>query len=93
MRAVEELGIPQAAHADPAAFELLRLWAVDRGLSMTLRPEMRDDPTEFGILLADLFSSACDAYAATAPRAQVQADMLLAMSRRLGQGIERGIAA
>ncbi|HZX76782.1 DUF5076 domain-containing protein [Lysobacter sp.] len=93
MTPIEELEIPQAAHADPAAFEILRLWAVDRSLHMSLRPELRGDPAEFGALLADLFSYACDAYAATAPRAQVKADMLLALNRRLGQSIESGIAA
>lgn len=67
MRPGEELEIPQAAHADPAAFEILRLWAVDRGLHLSLRPELHGDPAEFGALLADLFSCACDAYATTAP--------------------------
>lgn len=85
MRPIEELGIPAAAQADPAAFEVLRLWAVDRGLRMSLRPELQGNPAEFGVLLADLFSCGCDAYAATAPRAQVHADMLLALSRRLRQ--------
>lgn len=79
----DELEIPHAAHADPAAFEVLRLWVVDRSLHLSLRPELRGDPAEFGALLADLFSCACDVYAATAPRAQVQADMLLALSRTL----------
>lgn len=85
MRPIEELAIPAAAQADPAAFEVLRLWAVDRSLRMSLRPELRGDPAEFGVLLADLFSCACDAYATTAPRAQVHADMLVALSRHLCQ--------
>jgi len=59
----EALAMPAGAHEDPASFELLRLWAVDRRLAMSVCPCIEGEPSDFGTLLADLFSHACEGYA------------------------------
>ena len=81
----KELHVPTGALADPAAFELLRLWAVDRRLLMTLSPDLGSEPADFGELLADLFSQACLEYAARGGRSEsdVRASMFLAFARQI----------
>ena len=82
----EALAIPDGAQEDPASFELLRLWAVDRSLSMTVCPCIEGGPTDFGTLLADLFSHACERYALRTGEAEsdVRASMFLAFACRFG---------
>jgi hypothetical protein len=53
----KELAIPAAAGKDAAAFELLRLWVVNQSQQITLRPGIWQDPTAWGVMLADLARS------------------------------------
>jgi hypothetical protein len=82
----EALAMPEGAHEDPASFELLRLWAVDRSLAMTVSPSIEGEPSDFGALLADLFSHACEGYARRTGVAEtdVRASMFLAFACRFG---------
>lgn len=82
----DELPVPAGALQDPAAFELLRLWAVDRNLAMSLSPGLGIEPGCFGELLADLFSHACRDYAARSGRSEteVRASMFVAFATRVG---------
>ena len=50
----KSLSIPTAAAADPAAFELLRVWVADQAQQITLRPGIWQDPSAWGVMLADL---------------------------------------
>ena len=50
----KQLPIPTAAGQDPASFELLRLWVAGQSQQITLRPGVFEDPTAWGVLLADL---------------------------------------
>ncbi|MBU8976508.1 DUF5076 domain-containing protein [Lysobacter sp. MMG2] len=83
----EALAVPAGAREDPAAFELLRLWAVDRRLAMSVCPRLEGEPADFGVLLADLFSHACEGHARQHARAEsdVRASMFLAFACRLGE--------
>lgn len=92
---LECLGVPDDAQADPAAVELMRLWVANRRLCMTLRPELEAEPAEFGVLLADLFSHACRAYAGHMGRseADVRASVFLAFARRMGDHPEASVRA
>jgi hypothetical protein len=91
----DELHVPAAARVDPAAFEVLRLWAVDRHLQMSLSPELGVEPADFGELLADLFSHACGEYSLRCGRCEtdVRASMFLAFARRVGAVIGPGPAS
>jgi hypothetical protein len=82
----EALAMPEGAQEDPASFELLRLWAVDRRLAMSVCPSIEGEPTDFGTLLADLFSHACEGYARSTGQAEtdVRASMFLAFACRFG---------
>jgi hypothetical protein len=53
----KELEIPTAAAKDPAAFELLRLWIANQSQQVTLRPGIWQDPSAWGVMLADLARS------------------------------------
>jgi hypothetical protein len=53
----KELAIPTVAAQDPAAFELLRLWIADQSQQVTLRPGIWQDPSAWGVMLADLARS------------------------------------
>lgn len=50
----KSLAIPDAATHDPAAFELLRVWVADQAQQITLRPGIWQDPSAWGVMLADL---------------------------------------
>ncbi|MET3931219.1 MULTISPECIES: DUF5076 domain-containing protein [Lysobacter] len=82
----EALAMPAAANDDPASFELLRLWAVDRSLAMSVCPAIEGEPSDFGALLADLFSHACERYALRTgePESDIRASMFLAFACRFG---------
>ena len=82
----EALAVPEGASEDPASFELLRLWAVNRHLAMTVCPCIEGEPSDFGTLLADLFSQACEGYARRTGQAEsdVRNTMFLAFACRFG---------
>jgi len=49
-----DLTVPGEVARDPRASELLRAWVANNGLVCSLRPEIWDDPANWGILLADV---------------------------------------
>lgn len=49
-----ELMIPPAAKQDPAAFEILRVWAANGDQHVTIHSELNGQPYDFGYMLADL---------------------------------------
>jgi hypothetical protein len=53
----QQLAIPAAAARDPASFELLRLWIANQAQQVTLRPGIWQDPSAWGVMLADLARS------------------------------------
>lgn len=53
-QADKQLAIPAAAAKDPGAFELLRVWVAKQSQQVTLRPGIWEDPSAWGIMLADL---------------------------------------
>jgi Domain of unknown function (DUF5076) len=52
--AKNQLVIPPAAANDPKAFELVRAWVAQGDLHVSLQMGGWDDPTAWGIVLADL---------------------------------------
>lgn len=50
----KQLAIPAAAADDAASFELLRVWVAQQAQQITLRPGIWQDPSAWGIMLADL---------------------------------------
>lgn len=59
----KQLAIPDRAAADPAAFELLRVWVSQQSQQVTLRPGLWQDPTAWGVMLADLARSIVQVHA------------------------------
>lgn len=49
-----DLTVPGEVARDPRASEVLRAWVANGGLVCSLRPEIWDDPGNWGILLADV---------------------------------------
>lgn len=56
------LEIPQAAGADPNAFELLRVWVANKQQHVSLRTGVWEDPAAWGIMLADLARHIAETY-------------------------------
>lgn len=50
----KSLDPPPAAQRDKAAFELLRVWIAEEGQHVSLRAGVWDDPSAWGMMLADL---------------------------------------
>ena len=59
----DELDIPPDALTDPNAFELLRLWAANEHLHVTISSSLGGTAEDFGEVLADLFDHATRLYA------------------------------
>jgi hypothetical protein len=58
-----QLVIPPAAASDPKAFELVRAWVAQGDLHVSLQMGGWDDPTAWGIVLADLMRHVARFYA------------------------------
>ncbi len=50
----KQLAIPALAVKDPRSFELLRVWVAQGSQAITLQPGIWQDPSAWGIMLADL---------------------------------------
>jgi hypothetical protein len=57
MGAEKQLEIPAAALKDKASFELLRVWVAEQAQQITLRPGIWQEPSAWGVMLADLARS------------------------------------
>ena len=53
----KQLAIPDAAASDAASFELLRVWVAQQSQQITLRPGIWQEPSAWGVMLADLARS------------------------------------
>lgn len=53
----KQLAIPTAAVKDAASFELLRVWVAQQAQQITLRAGVWEDPSAWGVMLADLARS------------------------------------
>ncbi len=53
----KELAVPDVAARDVASFELLRVWVAEQSQQITLRPGIWEDPSAWGVMLADLARS------------------------------------
>lgn len=49
-----DLTVPGEVARDPRSSEVLRAWVANGGLVCSLRPEIWDEPGNWGILLADV---------------------------------------
>jgi hypothetical protein len=58
----DELDVPPEALGDPDAFELMRLWAANGELHVTLSSDLSGGAEDFGELLSDLFEHASRMY-------------------------------
>ena len=58
----DELAIPPMAQEDPESFEIARVWIAMKNQHCTLKVGVWDDPTAWGILLADLARHVAKAY-------------------------------
>ena len=54
MGADKQLAIPAAAGKDAASFELLRVWIAQQSQQISLRPGVWQEPSAWGVMLADL---------------------------------------
>ena len=61
--AKNQLTIPPAAADDPKAFELVRAWVAQGDLHVSLQMGGWDDPTAWGVVLADLVRHVARFYA------------------------------
>lgn len=61
--AKNQLAIPPAAADDPKAFELVRAWVAQGDLHVSLQMGGWDDPTAWGVVLADLVRHVAGFYA------------------------------
>jgi hypothetical protein len=61
--AKNQLMIPPAAVNDPKAFELVRAWVAQGDLHVSLQMGGWDDPTAWGVVLADLVRHVARFYA------------------------------
>jgi Domain of unknown function (DUF5076) len=59
-----ELKIPGAAKGDSEAVEILRIWLSGGSQHVSLKTDVWDDPTAWGLMLADLARHVANAYAA-----------------------------
>jgi Domain of unknown function (DUF5076) len=57
------LRIPPGAEKDPKAFELVRAWVAEGDLHVSLQMGGWDDPTAWGVVLADLVRHVARFYA------------------------------
>ena len=53
----KELAVPVVAARDSGAFELLRVWVAQQSQQITLRPGLWEEPSAWGMMLADLARS------------------------------------
>lgn len=61
--AKNQLSIPPGAANDPKAFELVRAWVAQGDLHVSLQMGGWDDPTAWGVVLADLVRHVAAFYA------------------------------
>ena len=61
--AKNQLAVPPAAAADPKSFELVRAWVAQGDLHVSMQMGGWEDPTAWGVVLADLVRHVARFYA------------------------------
>ncbi len=69
----KQLAIPKAAAQDAAAFELLRVWVANQSQQVTLRPGIWQEPSAWGVMLADLARNIVLVHSETDPELDTEA--------------------
>jgi len=69
----KQLAIPKAAAEDAAAFELLRVWVANQSQQVTLRPGIWQEPSAWGVMLADLARNIVLVHSETDPELDTEA--------------------
>jgi hypothetical protein len=62
MAQADQLRVPESARTDPKSFELLRVWVAHQDQHITLRVGVWEDPTDWGVMLADLARHIANAF-------------------------------
>ncbi|HWZ97000.1 MAG TPA: DUF5076 domain-containing protein [Candidatus Dormibacteraeota bacterium] len=62
MGATNQLAIPEEALRDEKSFELARVWVANKGQHVSLRIGTWEDPSAWGIVLADLARHVANGY-------------------------------
>lgn len=81
-----ELPIPPETDSDPEAFELLRVWAANNQIHVTLESGFGESAKDFGVLISDLMQHGARLYA---ERDEVSE---LAARRAIMKGIQERLA-
>ena len=58
----DQLRVPDPARTDPKSFELLRVWVAHQDQHISLRVGVWEDPTAWGVMLADLARHIANAF-------------------------------
>jgi Domain of unknown function (DUF5076) len=58
----DELTVPDGTESDPKAFEVIRVWIANKGLHVSLRTGVWQDPFAYGVMLSDLMKHIANAY-------------------------------
>jgi hypothetical protein len=73
MDSTKQLAIPAAAARDAASFELLRVWVANQSQQVTLRPGIWQEPSAWGVMLADLARNIVLVHSETDPELDTEA--------------------
>ncbi len=85
MAQADQLRVPEPARTDPKSFELLRVWVAHQDQHITLRVGVWEDPTDWGVMLADLARHIANAFENAENRDPVK------VLERIQAGFEMGI--
>ena len=69
----DQLDIPNAAIEDPNSLEVVRAWVARKGLHVSLRAGLWNDPAHYGVMLADLAGHIANSFAQSAGYDRTQA--------------------
>lgn len=58
----DQLQVPDSAKQDAKSFEVIRVWVANKGLHVSLRTAVWEDPFAYGIMLSDLMQHIANAY-------------------------------
>ncbi len=73
MAHTDQLVVPDAARKDKRSFELLRVWIAEHDQHISLRVGVWEDPSHWGIMLADLASHIANTFEQAEGLTHVQA--------------------
>jgi hypothetical protein len=62
----DQRDIPDAAIEDQNSLEIVRVWVAKKGMHVSLRAGLWDDPAHYGVMLADLAGHIANSFAQSA---------------------------